>query len=69
MLIFTWVQGYISGMNGVLLNLKSATFDLQAISAEQQWAYIVAYCRANPNAAIVAAVMDLASKRLMRASR
>ena len=61
-------------MNGILLNLKNVTavaamFDLQAISAEQQWAYIVTYCRANPSALVVTAIMDLASKHLMRPSR
>jgi len=73
MTIFSWIQGYLSGMNGMLFTLKrdptAAMFDLQAMSADEQWAYIVAYCRLNPGAAIVTGVMELAGKHLMRPSK
>jgi hypothetical protein len=68
-LIFTWAQGYISGLNGAVMNLspgKRSAWDLERISTEQQWDYIVAYCNANPSAMIVTAVTSLAAERLFK---
>ena len=68
MLVFTWVQGFLSGMNATAYNLPhlrgTGVFDLEKISTRMQWNYLVAYCQANPNAAIVSAAIDLGTKRL-----
>ena len=69
MLLFTWVQGFLSGMNATAYNVpqtRGGLFDLEKISHQMQWKYLVAYCQANPNAAIVSAAIDLGTKRLMR---
>jgi hypothetical protein len=70
MVIFTWVQGFLSGMNGMAFNLPpgKAVFDLNAIPSQMQWDHLVAYCRANPSALIATAAVDLAVKRLKTAN-
>jgi hypothetical protein len=69
-LIFTWVQGFLSGMNASAFNLpqRKALFDLNAIPSQMQWDYLVAYCRANPSAWIPTAAIDLGVNRLKRAN-
>jgi len=66
--VFTWVQGFISGMNGLAINLPGVTplFDLEMVSLDAQWGYLLAYCKANPNAQIAAAAIDLAVTRLKK---
>ena len=70
MLIFTWVEGFLSGMNGMAFNLPpgKAVFDLNAIPSQMQWDHLVAYCRADPSALIPTAAIDLAVKRLKNAN-
>jgi hypothetical protein len=70
MVIFTWVQGFLSGMNGLAFNLPDgkAIFDLDAVPSQTQWRYLIAYCQANPTALIATAAIDLGTKRLRRAN-
>jgi hypothetical protein len=66
MFIFTWVQGFLSGMNATAYNLPNGTgiFNLDKIPSEMQWNYLVAYCQANPSAVIATAAISLGTKRL-----
>lgn len=67
MLIFTWVQGYMSGFNSyALLFNQAAPFDLGAARPEAQWEYIVSYCRSHPADYIVKAVQDMELKLLKK---
>jgi hypothetical protein len=65
-LVFTWVQGFLSGMNATAYNLpdERALFDLGKITTRMQWDYLVAYCQANPTAMIATAAINLGTKRL-----
>src|SRR4051794_448637 len=59
-LLFSWVQGYMSGFNGYsLLVNKTSPFDLGATSPEAQWEYIVSYCRSHPTDFIIKAIQEL----------
>jgi hypothetical protein len=58
-MVFTWVQGYMSGFNGYSYMVKGRTFDLGSASTEAQWEYIVSFCRSNPNAPIVKAIQEM----------
>jgi hypothetical protein len=66
MQIFAWVEGFISGMNGMsfMLPQGKAFSDLSAIPTQMQWNHLVAYCKSNPSAPILKAAVDLAVKRL-----
>jgi hypothetical protein len=44
-MVFTWVQGYMSGFNGYSYMMKGRTFDLGSASPEVQWEYVVSFCR------------------------
>jgi hypothetical protein len=67
-IFFTWIQGFLSGMNATALNLPKhePLFDLEAIPTDAQWRYVVAYCQTNPSAMVATAAMDLGTTRLMR---
>lgn len=66
-MIFSWVQGYMSGFNGysLMVNQRSP-FDLGAVSTEAQWEFIVSYCRSHPAELIVKAIQDLELKLLAK---
>lgn len=61
----SWVQGFISGINVMKLQLEKKFFDLASISVDEQWAFVAAYCRSNPTKSIDHAVDDLIWKRLV----
>jgi hypothetical protein len=67
MIFFTWIQGFLSGMNAAALNLPKhePLFDLAAIPADAQWRYVVAYCQTNQSAMVATAALDLGTTRLM----
>jgi hypothetical protein len=58
-MLFTWVQGYMSGFNGYSYMVNGRTFDLGSASPEAQWEYIVSFCRSNPNTFIVKAIQEM----------
>lgn len=67
MLIFTWVQGYMSGFNSYALLINQASpFNLGAASTDAQWEYIVSYCRSHPADYIVKAIQDMELKLLKK---
>jgi|SRR5712671_5048516 len=66
-LIFTWVQGYMSGFNMYSLGInRGSNVNLGAVSTEVQWEYIVSHCRTHPADYIVQARPESASERLKK---
>jgi hypothetical protein len=66
-LVFSWVQGYMSGFNSYSYLIKNdAPFDLGAASTEAQWETIVSYCRSHPYDPIVRAIQDMQLKLLKK---
>jgi hypothetical protein len=63
-MIFSWIQGYMSGFNGYSYLVKGGTYDLGSASPEAQWEYIVSFCRSNPNTIIVRALQEMQAKLL-----
>jgi hypothetical protein len=67
LMIFSWIQGYMSGFNSFqLLTQRSTSFDLGAVSPEAQWEYVVSYCRSNPHEGIVRALQEMQLKLLKK---
>jgi len=67
MIIFSWVQGYLSGFNSYwLVGGNPAPFDLGKVTQEIQWEYIVSYCQSHPAAFIIKAIQDLQLKLLQK---
>lgn len=65
MLIFSWVQGYMSGFNGYSYMIgNNRTFNLGAASPAAQWEYLVSFCRSNPHLSLVRGIQDLQLKLL-----
>ena len=58
-MVFTWLQGYMSGFNEHSYMVKGRTFDLGSASTEAQWEYIVSFCRSNPDTPIVKAIQEM----------
>jgi hypothetical protein len=56
---FAWAQGYMSGLNEILLRQTGQTKDLQSVPLADQKARLRQYCAANPNATFQAGARDL----------
>jgi len=54
---FSWAQGFMSGWNYKLLNLKQPVYDLSSQSMGQQQAFIRDYCTRKPGATYSEAVL------------
>lgn len=65
MSLITWVQGFVSGMNAARGASVKKFYDLDSISIDEQWAFVVAYCRGNSEQAIYMAATELMFKRLV----
>jgi hypothetical protein len=63
--VMSWVQGFVSGINVVKLQAEKRFFDLASIDVDEQWAFVVAYCRRNPAKSISHAANDLIFRRLV----
>ena len=46
---FAWAQGYMSGLNEILLRQTGQTKDLQSMPLAEQKTRLRQYCAANPN--------------------
>ena len=57
--VFSWLQGYFSGLNTFSLMRFGRFSDVKSISADQQWEQIVGFCRQNPNRAIFDAAQEV----------
>jgi hypothetical protein len=67
LMLFSWIQGYMSGFNSFqLLTQNTASFDLGAASPEAQWEYIVSYCRSHPHEFVVRAIQEMQLKLLKK---
>jgi hypothetical protein len=62
--VMSWAQGFMSGVNLLKLQDEHKLFDLGAVSIEEQWAYLVTYCRNNPADEVGLAVDDLIMRML-----
>jgi hypothetical protein len=62
--VFSWVQGFMSGVNVVKREDSKRYFDLSAIGRDEQWAYVVEFCHHNPDRDISRAAADLMISRL-----
>ena len=56
--VFVWAQGYMSGLNAPML-FSNSTTDLNAMSQDNQMAYIRTFCSNNPLKSYSEAVLDL----------
>ena len=63
--VMSWVQGFVSGVNVLKMGGEKKFFDLSAISVDEQWTFIVTYCRRNPTKLISHAADDLIFRRLV----
>lgn len=59
-----WMQGFMSGANVMIREAQKKIYDLDTISRDQQWAYVMEFCRRNPDRNISRAVEDLMLRRL-----
>jgi hypothetical protein len=60
--VFSWVQGFMSGVNVVNREDSKRYFDLSAVGRDEQWAYVLEFCRRNPDRDISRAAEDLLVK-------
>jgi len=56
---FSWVQGFMSGMNSLLNSAKAPTRDLRAHTVKNEMEQVREYCDAHPLQVFEAAALDL----------
>jgi len=61
-LLFAWVQGYVSAANVALLESDSKHVDMSALDDARVLALVQGFCKANPDKKPVAAIDDLIRK-------
>ncbi|MGQ0742177.1 MAG: hypothetical protein ACT4OG_07785 [Alphaproteobacteria bacterium] len=59
LIYFSWAQGFMSGMNGVLLRNGESGRNLNSMSVESQQRHLRAYCDKHPLAVYIDAVGNL----------
>jgi hypothetical protein len=57
--VYSWLQGYFSGLNTVTLIRFGRFADVTSITADKQWEQIVGFCQRNPNRAIFDAAQEV----------
>jgi hypothetical protein len=62
--IMSWMQGFIAGSNYIAMRATKNYYNLGTISNDEQWGYVMDYCRRNPDKQFFQAVLDLMVKRL-----
>lgn len=61
---FSWVQGYLSAWN-VIGVIDSGRFaDLRSITVDEQWSFVAAFCRRNPDRFLFDAARAIQANRL-----
>ena len=63
--VYTWIQGYMTGMNIVLKMIKTDTVDLWSMSTDEQEAFIKSFCIKN-GSSFLAQAGDALFDRLMK---
>jgi hypothetical protein len=64
--IMAWSQGYISGANEMLRETTKKYWDIDSVSRDEQWSYLLNYCRRNPQQDIFRGVQEIIQKRLRK---
>jgi hypothetical protein len=62
LVLFAWVQGYVSAANVALLEDDAKHVDMNALDDTKVLALVQAFCKANPDKKPVAAIDDLIRK-------
>jgi len=57
--VYSWLQGYFSGLNTVSLIRFCKFADVTSITADKQWDQIVGFCLRNPDRAIFDAAQEV----------
>jgi hypothetical protein len=57
--VYSWLQGYFSGLNTFTLIRFGKFSDVTSITADKQWEQIVGFCLRNPNRAIFDAAQEV----------
>jgi hypothetical protein len=60
----SWMQGFTSGVNAVKIGSQKLYFDLSTISYDEQWSYVLDFCRRNPSVYFDHAVDQMMVDRL-----
>jgi hypothetical protein len=62
LLLYAWVQGYVSAANVALLETGGKHLDMTTLDDRQVLDAVLAFCKANPDAKPVAAIDELIRK-------
>jgi hypothetical protein len=66
--VMSWIEGFASGVNtganADKIEDQTIYFDLNTISLDEQWAYVLDVCRRNPNLDLSQAVVDMLTTRM-----
>jgi hypothetical protein len=62
--IISWIEGFASGANVAMTGAQKKYWDLDTISIDEQWGYVMDYCRRNPDQDLVRAVDDMVVHRM-----
>jgi hypothetical protein len=62
--VMAWNQGFISGTNLILREKTKRYYDIDTISRDEQWSYLLDFCRRNPQKDIGRGVLEMMVKRL-----
>jgi hypothetical protein len=62
--VMSWMQGFVSGANALKRETDKSYFDLGSISRDEQWGYVLDFCRRNPSVDFSHAVSDMMVNRL-----
>jgi hypothetical protein len=62
LMLYSWVQGYVSAANVALLEAAGKHVDINALDEEKVVSSVLAYCKANPDGRPVSAIDDLIRK-------
>ena len=62
--VMSWIQGFVSGANAVKSEAEKEYFDLDTITRDEQWAYVLDSCLRNPSQDVSHAVSDMMRRKL-----
>jgi hypothetical protein len=62
--VMAWGQGFLSGTNLILREKTKRYYDIDTISRDEQWSYLLDFCRRNPKKDIGRGVLDMMVTRL-----
>jgi hypothetical protein len=62
--VMAWNQGFISGANLILREKTKRYYNIDTISRDEQWSYLLDFCRRNPQKDVGRGVLEMMMKRL-----